>query len=200
MLNLLVAHYAEAAPFIERYRLRKQSIDGQMEYFENASLRLLITGQGEQRSRSSITRFCETAPVVRGDGWLNFGLAGSSNFDVGTLTLGYSVIASGHDPLPLAKWPSSESVSALPAVLIRSVEDPEKRYQENGVYDMEAWALYDVLSRRRYQSQFWVCKLISDGPDQPLTKSHKRDLAELIQKKASSITDQSDILLRSLNL
>lgn len=199
MLNLLVAHHAEAVPFIERYRLSKRSGDNHPDYFENASIRLLITGQGEDRSRVSTTRFCQSAPVSRGEGWLNFGLAGSSTFSVGTLTRGYAVTRSGDNNLALAKWPTMPSDQSLPEVLIRSTHDPEQRYLDSGVYDMEAFALYDVLSGHHHQSKFWICKLVSDGPDRPLTNLNKRDLGRLIQKKAQSITVQSDILLRSLN-
>ena len=199
MLNLLVAHHAEAVPFIERYRLRKRSGDGHPDYFENTSLRLLITGQGERRSRDSTTRFCESVPVSKGEGWLNFGVAGSSMFPVGTLTRGYAVTRPGDYHLALAKWPTTEPEQSLPEALIRSVQEPEQRYLDSAVYDMEAIALYDVLSRHHQQSRFWICKLVSDSPDRSLNNVSKRNLGDLIQKKALLITSHSDILLQSLN-
>lgn len=198
MLNLLVAHHAEAVPFIERYELIQVADLKPVKYLKNESVRLLIVGQGKDKCRASLLHFINQIPYSERDRWLNFGIAGSSQVSLGSLIRGASLMGSESEALALTDWPTREGDQKLPDSLIRTVKQPERIYKQAGVYDMEAAELYALLREHNCQERFWVFKLVTDGPTQPLDKLTQREIIDLIRKKALAITNQSDILLHSI--
>jgi hypothetical protein len=198
MLNLLVAHHAEAVPFIERYGLTRVADSNPVKYLKNGSVRLLITGQGKDRCRAALLGFIEQVPHSDQDRWLNFGVAGSSQFSLGSLVRGASLMGSEGAALALMDWPTQEGDQRLPDSVIRTAKQPERMYKQDGVFDMEAAELYALLGQHNCHERFWALKLVTDGPTQPVDKSTRRATIDLINIKASAITSQSDIFLQTV--
>lgn len=198
MLNLLVAHHAEAMPFIERYRLTRVADSNPMKYLQNESVRLLIVGQGNDKCRASLLQFIKQVPHSDQDRWLNFGIAGSSQFSLGSLVRGASLMGAGSRALALVDWPTQEGDQKLPDSVIRTVKQSERFYKQAGVYDMEAAELHALLREHNCHERFWVLKLVSDGPTQPADQFKQRAIIDLITKKALVIASQSDILLQTI--
>ena len=197
MLNLLVAHHAEASPFIKRYGLTRVADSDDLDYLENETVRLLIVGQGKDKCRISILRFIKEVPCLEQDRWMNFGIAGSSQFSVGELVRGASIEGSEYETHALVDWPTNGADQNMPGAVIRTVVKPERNYKESGVYDMECAELFALLRQHDYHKHFWVLKLVTDGPAQSVDKLRKREMTDLIRKKALVITNHSDMLLQS---
>ncbi|MGI9318552.1 MAG: hypothetical protein ACR2QW_14575 [bacterium] len=202
MLNLLIAHHAEAAPFIEHYSLSVTKKENRLKYFESGAVRLLLTGEGEENSRASVSDFCAQLHGLEYDYWLNFGVAGSSQFPIGQLVRGSSIQYHGGESNDLAPWPIESADREIPGAIIRTVEKPELDYPGEGVFDMEVATLYSVLSEYGYDydQRFMTLKLVSDGPARSADKLSKKAMIDLIKKNVQSITWHSDILSQTPDL
>ena len=198
MLNVLTAHGAEAAPFIKHYAMTSVTSAYDQIYFEGKSVRALVTGQGGGQSGASLSKFCDGLPGSRNDCWLNFGLAGSSQFPLGQLVSGTEIEGPNTGQVHLQGWPQDVLQPLIPATIVRTVENPDHTYELEGVYEMEAAILHAALLKHDYHRNLAVIKLVSDGPERSAVNIKKQDMIKIIANNSSLLTRLSDILLRSI--
>lgn len=159
MINLVVALQCEAVPFVNHFRLQKQTrLNGFSLYF-GIELRLIVTGIG----KSAIRAGCEYLHAAGGfpvQAWLNVGIAGHRDLAVGTGVCALRIIdqASGH------VWRTSPSVP-IPGIgkTVCTLEEPDPDYPGDLVYDMEASAYYAVAARFSADPLVQCYKVISDN-------------------------------------
>lgn len=200
MLNILTAHAAEAAPFIKRYAMSSVIGTYDQVYFEGKGVRALVTGQGGCQCSVSLSKFCSGLPGLQNDYWLNFGLAGSSQFQLGQLVNGAVIEGPRAEQVRLQGWSQKVMQTLIPATTVRTVDKPDHTYELEGVYEMEAAMLHAVLLKHDYHRNLAVLKLVSDGPERPAVNIKKQDMIKMIENNSSLLTRLSDILLQSISI
>jgi nucleoside phosphorylase len=195
MLNIVTAHYLEATPFIDYYRLSRQQSDAGQLYYENRGIRLLITGQGRKNCLHSLKRYCAAVANNHRDWWINFGVAGSSQYPVGEMVQVEQIEARGVAEISLVTITELD----MPLVLDHSVHTVETEYSKSGVYEMEAMTIAQLLEQSESLDRLLVIKLISDGPLQSAASNTKSKLKNLIKSHSDSIAAASDIILQQIN-
>ena len=92
---IFVAHRLEAEVFIDTYGLRKRGAAGPAVFegeVNNQQTVLVLVGQGVLQAEETIRRFLLTVPPLKGDRWMNFGIAGSGEYAPGTLVVADGLI------------------------------------------------------------------------------------------------------------
>lgn len=189
MLNIVVAHRLEASPVIEGLSLKSRAWRGEQSLFLGPMCRLIISGQGAEACSQGTARLMEIAgseaqpdtdPFHRtGDYWLNFGIAGSACAAVGSLAHAGSVTdAMNHEHWRLEPFFRHD----LPTVNLLTVPSPKTVYEDDEMYDMEAAGMLRTLSRQDVPAlhRVAVLKLISDGPQQPVTLLNRKTRSGLM--------------------
>lgn len=193
MINILVAHDAEGRPFRDHYGL-DETRQGELTLFCNASVRLLVTGEGAERVGQSLSALWRTLVQPQRDQWLNFGVAGSRELGVGTLVIAGRVHSAETAVDAVGEQDSVTTMRFnLPVVSCLSVAALSRHYPQHGIVDMEAATITGFLDINNALDQVTVLKLVSDCPGKP--PSDRGALRALISSAASGVCEVSDMIL-----
>lgn len=177
MINIVAAFAGEARPFIDALSLDRQPGCGPFAVYERGDARLIISGMGVG-SAEAATRFLG-GRADAADRWLNFGIAGSAQFETGMLVVARRVCG----PSPGESWRCCRPPALhWPAAVVRSVEQVETAYAKPGVYDMEAAGICRALGPRRCAAQLSCIKLITDGPGRPASRLDQKTIRAMLAK------------------
>jgi adenosylhomocysteine nucleosidase len=158
---IFCALQAEAAPVIEHWKLKKQSTKAFSLYSDDTRV-LVVTGIGKTSMASAIGYTLAHYPHIHSPLLLNFGIAGHSNQDLGSLWLVDRAIdqENGRSFFPqfsqIGKWPSSSLVTTT---------TPVRHYQENSLHDMEATAFFESAIKFTTLENIHALKIVSDNAD-----------------------------------
>ncbi len=191
MLNIITAHLGEASPFICSYGLSSRVAKCGLKYYANDHIRLLVSGQGSENCLISINRFNQAIGVCPQDLWLNFGVAGSSQFAISEMVQGKQIDAPGMDTIKLC----SILDLGVPWSRICSAQRIETEYADQGVFDMEAATIAVALGKFGRLEQLTVVKLISDGPSRGVPELRPALLKQLIGDATKNVIEACDIIL-----
>jgi hypothetical protein len=187
VLNIVVALKAEAAPLIEGLSLVRRVENTGYPVYSGPCAKLGISGLGSNNARE-LTRLLlneeDSGHRNNAGHWLNFGIAGSVDRNVGDLVQAHLVteVSTGQS------WKlGARDVLHLSAAHIYTVQAPQLVYQNNRVYDMEVAGMLSVLSDRGLLGRTSSLKLISDGPGTPANTLRKNDIHQLIQNRKKDI-------------
>ena len=174
MLNIVVAFKDEARSLINLLSLRPQQPPVGSKTFplyECGDARLIISGIGAGNAEAAARFLCERsgsndAPIRAPIRWLNFGIAGSAQFDIGDVVVASRIRRQSCGEQWSCHRPPA---TGLPDALVRTVEQPETDYAQSGVYDMEAAGICRALSESR-AGELCCIKLVTDGPGRPASR------------------------------
>lgn len=177
MINIVTAFAGEARPFIDALSLDPRPGRGPFAVYQRGDVRLIISGMGVGGAEAA-TRFLG-GRADAADRWLNFGIAGSAQFEVGRLVVARRVCG----PSSGESWRCYRPPALdWPAAVVRSVERIETAYAKPGVYDMEAAGICRALGPRRCAAQLSCIKLVSDGPHRPASRLDKKTVRAMLAK------------------
>jgi len=191
---VLCAHKIEAEPFIQRYGMVQTSNVEGMTLFEGVGVQLLLTGQGRDNVARSLSKFFLRHSPQDIDYWLNFGIAGSSEFEIGTMI---TVCQVHHISTNMSLAVNTAHCDTLPLCRCYTVDAIEQRYLTGGVYDMEAAAIVDALQAHNVLQQLRLLKLVSDGPGYSVENLDLHTIRLMVTENADLITRVSDQLMPS---
>ncbi len=167
--NFIVAHQSEAKPLIELYRLTKDIRHGAFPVYANESVKLIISGEGKINCAAATAylgglRGQVNEPVM----WTNLGVAGHAFHPLGSLWRVNKVIDSTSAKIvfPINILRSS----AVNSEALVTVDKPETTYPQKVLYDMEACAFFQTVSRFASLEYVNSFKFVSDNQDQPLNE------------------------------
>lgn len=159
MINLVIALNCEARPFVDHFRLQKQSHTRRFSVYCHDRLRLIVTGIGKCAVRDAC-KYLHASGGPQVQGWLNVGIAGHRDLAVGTGVRATRIIdrASGD-----VWYPSS--IIPIPGITqtVCTVEEPDPDYPQDTVYDMEASAYYATAARVSAGAMVQCYKIVSDN-------------------------------------
>ncbi len=185
MLNIVVAHKAEASGVIEGLSL--DPLKAQKSIYEGGDIRLCLSGQGYENSRRATVHLRDSfghSGQSQNSRWLNFGIAGTRSRSVGSIVLGKSVQyqhSGQHWLLP------DSNINEMEKFKIHTVVKPESNYQDEILYDMEAAGICAALSPAIQVKNTIIIKVISDNALNPLEKLNNNQIKTLLNNTTDSI-------------
>jgi hypothetical protein len=186
---------SEANPIINALNLKR--VPGHLPFQvykeEEEGHWLVISGIGAINSAAACSFLFEKSKADSLSIWVNLGIAGSKNFDIGDLVLIDKVSSSF---LGKSQYPRiAPNLESQPKSELLTVQIAEINYETDAVYDMEGFAFFLIANKFTTLELILVLKVISDGPGTDLEKIDKNKVSELIESKITTISD----ILSSMN-
>lgn len=160
MIYVVVALAAEARPLVSHFRLQKVDELEPLPIYRRADLALIVAGVGKDSMAASVVAMAEAIPPGEHSAWLNVGVAGHRDREIGTAVLVEQVIDEGTGtPFPLSPPPDVH----LQTGEVRTVEHVETRYETEALYDMEAAGFCRETADLTSAELIQVLKIVSDN-------------------------------------
>ena len=175
-MNFVCALLPEAKPLIQELGLSKQKIESPFALFKNESHQLVVSGIGKQNVTTA-TGFLHGLAPSRNAAWLNIGLAGHGNAQLGTPV---HIIKSTEHSTQKSYYPPPIFSSKLEKSVLLTCDQPSIEYQPDTAYDMEGSAFFATASRFCTRELVQSVKIISDNPQSPVSDFDKSTVSSLI--------------------
>ena len=194
-VNLVFAHKFEAQAVLEFFSL--ELVDNkEFKIYQNKNgMQAVITGMGFENAKSATAKLGErTLKVGTQNGlnmevaaraWLNIGIAGHPEADIGSGFLASRIIHrnSGDTQFP------APVLTGLEKITVVTVDKPELVYPENAVYEMEAAGFWASAIECTSLEFVQVLKIVSDNKKQSIDTVTKQLVVDLIRGKLERIND-----------
>ena len=180
---LVVALQAEAQPLITHFGLSCESPMAVFRIYRRASMALVVSGVGKSLSAAATGYLCGSSDGWRSAPWINVGVAGHRNVDVGELIVANKIV----DQSTAHSWYPPQLVSNVVNSTLITVDEPEETYPERAAYDMEAAGFFPAATRCSSGELVQSIKVISDNPHQSIASLNARSIEQLITKNVSKI-------------
>ncbi|MDA7823762.1 hypothetical protein N9A58_09265 [Opitutales bacterium] len=181
-MNLVVALQKEANPIIQAYGLDKEQGCPLPFYFKE-NRRLIISGIGRARV-SAATAYLMGRFPEKNQPWLNLGIAGHGSLNTGQMFVAGRIIETGSSQ---CFYPPQIITSEVPVSELTTCGKPQKKYQPNMGYDMEAHAFYQTACLVSTRELVQVLKVVSDNPKQPISQFKPEQASKWIEAKLPEI-------------
>ena len=182
MLCLVAALQAEARPLIAHYKL--EAIQGQaFRLYTGDGLRLIVSGIGKVAAAGAVAYQCallDNSPAA----WLNVGIAGHANKEVGSALLAHKITDTTNDK---TFYPIFTAAPACPTSPLYTVDQAETTYATDCAYDMEASAFFETAQRFTSGELVHCLKIISDNPQNPIENFDLKKIAGLVESQLECI-------------
>ena len=176
MLIYLCALHCEAKPVIDFYRLKKDHSIAAFDSYRNDDVTCIVSGIGELNMATACGWVAATFPA-QPRLWINLGVAGHRNLDIGTTVLILKVGCAEEDryhyPVPLARH------NFITGTVISQTHERQD-YDDSALYDTEAWGFVHAISRFDDLEACQCIKVVSDNTGTPLNRD-KAFISNLIE-------------------
>lgn len=198
-LVIVTALMAEAVPVIDFYRLRKQDKQPGYQQFSadlspgRVQLDLLVCGIGHQRTRDGLAAYLQRYPSSASSLWLNLGIAGTCEIDIGQLVWARSI---NGQPIGLPA-----GVALKDTAEIESLAEPSQAYRPGVMFDMEADSCLQTLRENLPEfapAGLFCAKVISDSPARDPQQISRQWVTETIRRQIKSLDRYFHIIIDSL--
>lgn len=183
MVHLICALKHEARPVIEHFLLVHDGSAGLFTSYKNdeKGITLTVTGPGKQAAARA-TEFVIRHYHVRPEhAWLNLGIAGHKNLDIGTPVLASRITDNN------ASWsPEITFDTGLYTCEINTLDTPSTDYGD-AIYDMEATGYFGSAIRISTPDKIHCLKIISDNTAHPAHNISGKSIRDLINKNIDEI-------------
>jgi nucleoside phosphorylase len=156
---------------------------GMFRIYRSESMALVISGVGKSLSAAATGYLCGSSDGWRNAPWINVGVAGHRNVDVGELIVANKIV----DQSTAHSWYPPQLVSNVVNSTLITVDEPEETYPERAAYDMEAAGFFPAATRCSSGELVQSIKVISDNPHQSIASLNARSIKQLITKNVSKI-------------
>jgi len=192
MLLIHTALHAEARALITHFKLKRQHDEHAFACFTNEEIYLVESGTGKTNAATAVgwlsAKLSAENPV-----WLNIGMAGHANHDVGTLLLANHIEdqAKGHHWEP----PILNDIPIANDHLL-TIDYPDSSYPDNAMVDMEASGFFTAASRFTQPELIHSIKVISDNRQNPPVRMKPKDVEALFTPHLLEIEQYAKELLK----
>jgi hypothetical protein len=156
---------------------------GMFRIYRSESMALVVSGVGKSLSAAATGYLCGCSDGWRNAPWINIGVAGHRNVDVGELIVANKIV----DQSTAHSWYPPQLVSNVVNSTLITVDKPEESYPERAAYDMEAAGFFPSATRCSSGELVQSIKVISDNPHQSIASLNARSIEQLITKNLSEI-------------
>ena len=183
----VIALMPEATPIIRALSLIK--IAGNLPFpiysDEGREHWLIVSGLGQINVAAATSLLFEKSRADKTTVWINVGIAGSKKFNIGELVFIDKVTSntSGKSLYPYS-IPNLKIENRSELV---TVNNPEREFGSEGVYDMEGFSFFKATSKLSSNELILILKIVSDGPGSDLSKIDKNKISKLVEKKIPTL-------------
>ena len=214
-LRFIIALSVEAKSIIELYKLKEINLPPNIfKIYKNIDLNiwLIISGIGNVNSAAATIYLYKSSPKNKKNIWINVGMAGSKNFDVGSI-FNIKKVSYKNTLKEESFYLSTLVNTKIPINEIVSVDALEKNLNEiKSIYEMEGYGFIKTVERFCSRELIIIIKIISDNEKIPpinfikttkhFMKSNIKALEELINdyiKISSSIKNKRKYNINIIN-
>lgn len=205
MLIITTALACEAKPLISHFNLKRLTDIKQFSVYQANDITLIVTGIG-QASATTACSFIygyllasDHTPTREKTAWLNIGIAGHSELDIGQCFLANRIVEQVTERV---HYPTLVFNSPCPTDSLYTVERASNDYNKAGGIDMEASAFYATVSRFSSSELVHTLKVVSDNPSTPVRKINKNEASDLISQNIgviNTVVNKLVMLLKELS-
>ncbi len=162
-LRFVTAHRSEALPIIEFYNLNLIKTDfSKLKLFTNKkkSIWLVISGTGRKKAFEASRALNKTSKDYSSPLWINIGIAGHENFNVGSIYEIKKVILNHNKKKALYTNSLSSYFNVHTGC---NVNKEEKLYKNSYIYDMESFGFLSAVELFALRERIFIFKIISDN-------------------------------------
>lgn len=190
MLHVVVALRAEAKPLIDHYSLVRRNSHA-FPIYDNQDIALILSGTGKVAAAAAAGYLHAQTGNHSCTGWLNIGIAGHGRRAIGDGVLVHKIT----DQTTARSWypPLTFELPCASDNLI-TVDEPETKYHDNGLYDMEAAGFYATACRFTTGELVHCYKIVSDNLATSTEDISAQNVRALIEQRLDTI----DVLTQAL--
>ncbi len=194
MLHFICAFKSEAQPLVEHYSLKHQGDEGLFNIYldKEQDISLTICGMGKIAAASAVLYSHTSLPGNANDIWINLGIAGHRDHEVGELLLCDRVEDAGSGQ---TWYPQVLVDTAIPTASVLTLDRPSDEYS-GSLYDMEASGVFHAACRISTLEFIHALKVVSDNEDNPLAGVNKNAVSQMVADRLESIIEFTDSLLK----
>ena len=192
MIHFICALKCEARSLIAHYRLKHCTDSDSFPLYisQDKQISLTISGVGKINAAAATAFTHAFLHTEKKDIWLNIGIAGHKELEIGEITLAHKIIDQTNN---YAWYPQIIFSPACPTVEILSCDGPATDYTDS-LFEMEAAGFYATACRFATSELIHVIKIISDNQQQPAEKMSESFVAELVKEKLTVIDQIAEVL------
>lgn len=181
MLHVIVAHAAEARPLVARYNLREEDGHGAYPLYRGENLVVGVAGPGKTAAAAAAGFLFAAGDGDRDGAWVNVGMAGHSDLEIGRGLLAHKVVDEGSG----ACWyPPLMIETTCPSATVLTVEQLEEDYEGEVLYDTEAAGFFTAASRFSSCELIHAFKVVIDNHGATLGETFSDEVMEdLVESK-----------------
>lgn len=165
MIHLVVSRAAEARPLVEHLQLQADG-DGPYPLYRGDGVALVVSGAGKMAAAAATAHLHLAAGGGRDGGWLNVGVAGHAELDIGSGRLAHKVLDAGSGtawyPPALLDDAALESSGPATAGLV-TVDRLEGEYDGDALYDTEAAGFFTAAGQVAGVELVHAYKVVADN-------------------------------------
>lgn len=190
MLNIIIALDCEASGLISQLGLKRQTPFKGIAVYSNGAINLAVSGIGKLASATATGLLFGFTTGKRNAAWLNIGIAGHANEDIGNGFL----ISDIKDHESGNHWMTKPTqVATIDKMPLITVSKETGTYENPCLYDMEASGFYQAACRFSDKELVQCYKVVSDNIGsttaditknsvEQLFKNHLQRLCQLIEQ------------------
>ena len=178
----VVALLPEAKPLIEKLEMKLLSRDTLHPIYNNETGTdwLVISGVGQLNAASGSATLYQSCPKANTAIWVNIGIAGGSIAGIGEL---FYINSIRKEHKTRTFYPFIFPNIKIKNVSLVTYDSPQKNYNQDYIFDMEAWAFYETIQKRVNREFIAVFKVLSDNSEASMKGLTKLNIFNLINDK-----------------
>lgn len=169
---------------VDRFDLRAVDSEGPFRRFGGDAVTLVVSGVGRAAAAAATGYLFACEQGVRDRPWINVGICGHRSLPPGEAVLADRVMEQGGGRVwypPLVFEPPCRTAT------VRTVDEVEREYPDEAVYEMEAAGFYPSAVRFATGELVQVVKIVSDGPRASPDVLTAKSVAELIASRLDEV-------------
>jgi hypothetical protein len=185
-LAIHCAYHQEALALISALRLKRDNDVHAFALFSNEETVLIESGQGAQQTAAAIGFIAGRLPHHHAIAWLNLGIAGHANADIGRLFIAQRILDTQSQH---CHYPDRSLKLGIDAETVCSYPDINHDYQQTALYDVEAWAFFASALNFSSVELIQCLKVVSDNRSSPVAVLDKQTVPKLFQPHINAILE-----------
>lgn len=192
-LNFITALPSEARPIVERYKLGPAHRTHGITWYENAGVRLAVSGVGKSASAFAVGVLSGMDNASVQPLWLNVGIAGHRDADIGSIGIAHRI-----DDLATARvhYPAIVFNAPCPGFRVACFDQPTTSYHDDALCDMESSAFFAAAIRTSGVEFAHIVKIVSDNNAEHLEALNRQTITDLVCGQIDVIAEVAERLMR----
>ena len=181
-INIVIAMQREAVFLIKYWNLKQKNLSRKIFFNKKKKINLIISGIGKNKAEKATTFLAEK--TSKNSFFLNIGVAGHKDFDLGKVVLASKVTDSKtkYNWYPSLLWKTK--IDKAPLI---TVKFPKIIYNSNVLYDMEASGFFKSARKITGPEKVQCIKVISDNKDSSIFNISGKKIEYWIKKNIKII-------------